>query len=384
MTTCLVLCALLVGSMQAQTISSKKQELERLRSSIKSTQQKIDRLSREERSKRSSLTAYQRQRHQISGFIVSLEADLQRLKDSAARVQQQIRSTREALRKAESDFNALSTKMLVYMKERKGNPRSNVRTDALFRSMSEQLTLYRRKMTRLQDSLAAEEDLLQAYSDTRDSVLSTMATEERRLSSSIHSSKQEITKIRRDRSSLNKELAEKQQSANALRNLINKLVADARRKAEEERRRRAARTGKKPPEEPTSVAGFPAKSLPWPTSSNRILHGYGSYTNPQTGTTLDNPGVDIASAVGSSIRSVANGEVTSVTFLPGFQSLVIVDHGNGVRSVYANLETVNVGVGTSVKAGTILGKSGESIDGPLLHFEIWNGKQRQNPLKYLR
>ena len=370
----------------AQSISGKKKELQRLRSSIKATQKKIDRLSRDEKNKKKSLTSYERQRHQISKFITTLQDDLKALKDSANALQGQILLTQAALVQAEDAYQSLTTNMLKYKAERRGVPEASLMKDAVYQSMSKSLSTYRDRMMRLRDSLAAEEDLLEDYSATRDSVLVTMSSEEDRLNTTIKKSKSEITQIRRSKSSLNKQLAKKQKSAQKLRSLINKLVAEAQRKEEERRRREAAKRKKagKPPKQYGKVKGFKVKSLPWPTASKRILHNYGQYKNPQTGTTLDNPGIDIAAKTGSTVKSVASGTVSSITFLPGFQSLVIIDHGNGVRSVYANLEKVNVGKGAKVKAGTKLGTSGESIDGPLVHFEIWNGRNRQNPLRYLK
>ncbi|MBK7034100.1 MAG: M23 family metallopeptidase [Ignavibacteria bacterium] len=73
-----------------------------------------------------------------------------------------------------------------------------------------------------------------------------------------------------------------------------------------------------------------------------------------------------------------------MTWLSGYGSLVIVDHGNGFRTVYANLATVSVKSGSSVQSGTVVGSSGENIDGKLVHFEVWYGRERQNPLTYLR
>ena len=84
------------------------------------------------------------------------------------------------------------------------------------------------------------------------------------------------------------------------------------------------------------------------------------------------------------LLELGKGEVSSVTWLPGFGSLVIVDHQNGFRSVYANLATVSVRQGTAVQQGAVVGTSGENIDGALVHFELWYGRDRLNPATYLR
>ena len=76
--------------------------------------------------------------------------------------------------------------------------------------------------------------------------------------------------------------------------------------------------------------------------------------------------------------------VSTITWLPGFGSLVIVDHQNGFRTVYANLAAVAVQRGAQVLQGARIGTSGSNLDGDLVHFEVWIEGKRINPLTYLR
>lgn len=382
----------LVGTPQlwAQSVSAKKKELDQLRASMKATQQQLDRLSKEEVQRRSSMTAYQRQQHTVSRFIKALEDTLTRLRDSASVLRLQIQRTKGALTTAEHGYRITSKSMVRYLAQRRGVPQSDLATEAVFQSLSRGLSEYRSRMNRLQDSLAEEEEVLSMYTSTQETVLSTQSQQQRILQSAIARNASELKKIRTNSAALHKQLKEKQKSVTRLRSMINTLVADAKRKDDQRRKAAAAKpaeSGKRstpPPPSANSTKGFARKSLPWPTSSRNILNGYGSYRNPETGTTLDNPGVDIKAPTGSSVQSVAAGTVSSVQWLPGFNSLVIIDHGNGVRTVYANLASVRVSNGSSVQQGSVLGTSGENIDGELLHFEVWNGRERQNPLTYLR
>jgi murein DD-endopeptidase MepM/ murein hydrolase activator NlpD len=106
--------------------------------------------------------------------------------------------------------------------------------------------------------------------------------------------------------------------------------------------------------------------------------------NSSTNTVFDNPGIDIAAKNGSPAYAAAPGTVSLVHWLPGYGSLVIVNHGKGIRTVYANLSSVNVKKGQAVNTGTQVGKSGESVDGEFLHFEVWSGSTRHDPTKYLK
>ncbi len=380
-----------LSSFAQSSTAARKDQLRDLRRSIEQTQKQLDKLTAEERKRTKSLTSAQRQRHQVSVFITRLEQDLTRLKDSAEVLKGQIQNTTSALQDAERSYNATVQNMLTYKNEHRGQPQSKLTNDVVFRELSRSLKRYRNEMLQLKDSLEAAENLLTDYSSTQQQILNTKAVEEKRLATTISRSNKELEKIRANKQSLAAELAKKKQSANKLRQIINQQVAEARRKAQAERereaqrRKRSGQAGPAPTPEPSErVGGFPRNSLPWPTSSQKLLHGYGVYKNPSTGTTFENPGIDISAPVGSSVKTVASGTVSSVSFLPGFGSLVIVDHGNGVRSVYANLENVRVSRGAKVNAGSVIGTSGENLDGPLVHFEIWNGRERQNPLIYLR
>ena len=110
--------------------------------------------------------------------------------------------------------------------------------------------------------------------------------------------------------------------------------------------------------------------LPWPTEKGSVTEGYGRNAHP----TLDNVytnnnGIDITTSRGASVRSVFEGEVTSVLNIPGAGKVVIIKHGN-YRTVYSNLQEIYVKAGSKVSTkqaiGTLLIKDGESV----VHFEI--------------
>lgn len=380
----LVIASSLTGTGQS-SVSKKKAELESLQQSIRATQKRLNDLQRNERSMRNDISGYSRQRHRINTFILRLRNELGMLEDSAAVLREQTNATLSALERATTAYNRAIHELLVFEAEHSGDVHTKPSVRPLFQSLSRSVTQYRNTMNSLRDSLALQRNLLQSYSATQTSLLGVQSAQEHQLSKNISARTRELTAIRKDKQRTTQELRNKQNSVRRLKAIIAKQVADELRKAREKESRERKRSNTTPPpvtHEPTH--GFPANSLPWPTSGRKILHGYGTYRNEQSGSTLDNPGIDISAPVGSSVRAVASGTVSSVTWLPGFGSLVIIDHGNSVRTVYANLATVTVGKGAKVGPGAALGTSGENIDGALVHFEVWNGKVRQNPMRYLR
>ena len=57
---------------------------------------------------------------------------------------------------------------------------------------------------------------------------------------------------------------------------------------------------------------------------------------------------------------------------------------NGFRTVYAHLSDISVNEGDVVHEGEHIGKSGEALSGPMLHFEVWKERDKQDPEQWLR
>lgn len=123
----------------------------------------------------------------------------------------------------------------------------------------------------------------------------------------------------------------------------------------------------------------PPLKFTWPTVGRKIVQGYGERTNA-SGTVTVNPGIDIASKAGASVTASETGTVTAVSWLPGFGTIVIVQHRGGYRTVYGKLAAASVARGRSVKAGQMVGRAAGSV----VHFQVWRGPTRLNPLTVLR
>jgi murein DD-endopeptidase MepM/ murein hydrolase activator NlpD len=98
-------------------------------------------------------------------------------------------------------------------------------------------------------------------------------------------------------------------------------------------------------------------------------------------------GLDIAAAAGAAVRAAAPGRVTFAGFHNGgFGWMVVIAHGNGLRTLYAHLSAVTTMVGSRVAAGTavgLVGSSGHST-GPHLHFEARHHGLSVDPMPVLR
>lgn len=99
-------------------------------------------------------------------------------------------------------------------------------------------------------------------------------------------------------------------------------------------------------------------------------------------------GIDIANQAGGAILAADAGKVVTAGWPDnfGYGNRVVIDHGNGYRTLYAHLSKINVQVGQTVNRGDVLGQMGSTgrSTGTHLHFEIRSGEGAQNPLAYLK
>lgn len=376
--------------------SGKSDELRQLRQSIEQTRARIKELTRQEGAARRSLKTSQRQRSQLRREIVRLESELNLLQDSITSIQAVVDLTKSSIRNSEERWRELTRAVRTSRRRQSGQPETSRLTAIAYQRTTGAVKAFRNRMSMIADSLQTQAQEVEALAAEREQRLAMNQTQSVKVDKSIRSGEKTLQQMARSKAQLELELRKKQASARRIAALIQSQV-----RKDEERRRAQARSSSKPrgstkggssSQSPsTADAGplpergiFMRRSLPWPTSSRSIAQGYGMYRNPQTGTTLENPGIDIRSKSGSSVEAVASGKVSTVTWLPGYGSLVIIDHLNGFRTVYANLEGVSVANGSNVQAGSRLGASSSNVDGDLVHFEIWNGSRRLNPLSYLR
>lgn len=116
-----------------------------------------------------------------------------------------------------------------------------------------------------------------------------------------------------------------------------------------------------------------------------ISSEYGPRVHPIFGTNGYHTGIDFASANNSPIYSWKSGTVVFAGVQSGYGNTVIVDHGNGIQTLYAHASSVLVKKGQAVSAGEVIAKVGSTGNstGPHLHFEVRVNGNHTNPRPYL-
>ena len=188
----------------------------------------------------------------------------------------------------------------------------------------------------------------------------------------------ELNKIKKNQSELTKYLEEKQAGMQELEALLKKI------RQEKSSYDRADRIRKQQAALKTQVFGKLKGQLPWP-ASGRVVKRFGRSWNAVRKTTTENPGIDIKGRPGSPVRSIIGGIVTTITYIRGYGTTLIIDHGGGFYTVYSHITNVEANEGAEVQAGDVIAYMGDagSIEGSKLHFEIWGNGQKLNPEKWL-
>lgn len=154
-------------------------------------------------------------------------------------------------------------------------------------------------------------------------------------------------------------------------------------------------------EEITTVTEAPEKNEP--AAAERV------YTIPVNGHvvkdyTMDMPvysvtmndyrshnGTDLSAAVGDPVYSFTDGIISKIYYDPMMGQTVEVDHGDGLVSVYQNLQITlpdNIEAGVSVSSGDVIGAVGETAliecaEVPHLHFSIMKNNAYEAPADYI-
>ncbi len=135
----------------------------------------------------------------------------------------------------------------------------------------------------------------------------------------------------------------------------------------------------------TSDFGKMTGKLNWPVNKGVIISKFGVHYHPVLkNVKIKNNGIDIKVLSGSDVSCVFDGIVTRVVVIPGYNKAVIVRHGKYL-TVYANLRVVDVKNGQKIERGEKIGTvfSGEGENSNVVHFEIWEERNKQNPEKWL-
>lgn len=125
--------------------------------------------------------------------------------------------------------------------------------------------------------------------------------------------------------------------------------------------------------------------LPWPVQNGIVTKHFGKQPHPTLKKIeITNNGIDILTDRKARVRAVFKGEVVGVQFIPGYNNMLILKHGD-YYTVYSNLDDVQVRKGEIVETKQTLGRASvhPKTQKSEVHFEVWKDKKRMNPIRWV-
>ncbi len=381
------------GRVLEDDVKKKQAQLEKLKKEIDQYEGRIKEREKKEHATLDLLDTYDRQAtllRRLIGKLHDQEDELQTNIDQTRRSIGELGGQLSFLKRHYANYVSTVYKNgpmydLELLLSSKSINQAYIRSEYLKR-FSEQRKQDMDKIDSKKTDLESQNTILQNQLAEQKQILSDKLREEQTLASKMKKRKTLLADIRRDKKSFTHEIDRRRQAAKDLEQLIAKLIEEDR--ARKEKERAAGRTKEEPaPSRETARGGnFQSKrgKLPWPVSQGKIVGRFGNQQNVQLHTITQNTGIDISVPVGSEVNAVADGEVSKIYWLPSFGNLVILNHRNGYRTVYAHLADISVAEGDRIGEGKRIGSSGESLSGAMLHFEIYKDREKQDPEQWLR
>ncbi len=380
-------------------LRSKKQKIQQ---QINQAEKNISKLASEKKETQEYITALDTKIQLLQDKIDTLQADADALQANIDKIEDNISKTEQQISEIQAEIDAKQAEFdktfeeycqrlrAMYMSGSASN------LEVLLTSTDISSILTRSQMIKS----VAERD-----SNTLDGLMKTMeeierdkaALESKRLELSqnkekLQKDKKKLTSSISDINSSKSELDEEVAEANALMRKLSRQSSEYQESIESDRSKIAkidaeiAAAYRNASHSTGSTSGSSGNGshsgrLGYPTSYRSISAGYPNYSSGRY-----HGGIDFPCPSGTPVHAAAAGKVILAKNLNySYGHYLIIDHGNGLSTLYAHNTTLLVGVGDHVSAGQTIAKSGSTGNstGPHCHFEVRVNGTRVNPLNYL-
>lgn len=327
----------------------------------------------------------------LRAIHVDLDAANARLKDiqnQQAQINAQIKQTQEEIRKAQEHLlqhqKVLNQRVRSIYMHGQLNYLEVITGAKSFSDFANRLELLKR-VIRSDYNLILEIQNQKAQIEAKEEQLEkdkarldALAQEAQKAQSQIAAKKAEQQKVLDDAKDNKAAAAQMEQDLIAESKRVHNLIQE-RLRQQEAARQAASQSGGEAPSY-TQGSGV----LSWPCNGP-ITSPYGYRVHPIFGTTIYHSGIDIGVDYGTPIHSADSGTVIYTGWISGYGNAVIIDHGNGMQTLYGHNQSLNVSEGQSVSKGQVIafaGSTGNST-GPHCHFEVQVNGSAVDPMGYL-
>lgn len=423
---------------QKRTAKSIKREQQVTQQEIQETSQKIR--TNTAKTKRSlnqlnlieaEISSHERTISNINNDLDSINKRLKLLQDSIKDTENKITGLKKnysnAIRNIQARSSSFDRILFIFSANSFNQAYRRIRYLQQFSEWKEKQT---QEIQKIQLRLKEQQLSANKYYKQRSASLAKQNTERLTLVKKRKQQSNVVSTLKKEGKELQRILAEKQRQAKLLDDALTKLIAEEERKAalrakqEEEKRlaqnkkdksndskttKKSTTAIKKEPESKKNIASVKTSTgykmsdaerelsgsfesnkgrLLFPVSGQyKIVRPFGRHKHPELKyVQTDNGGIDIEVPSGTNARAVFDGKVSAVFRQDGFNTIVMVRHGNYL-TIYVNLSEIYVSNGESVKANQKIGKifsDPEDDNRTILHFEVRKEREKLNPQLWVK
>jgi murein hydrolase activator len=243
---------------------------------------------------------------------------------------------------------------------------------------SEARKLQADQIIKVQEELSGQVKVIQTKRDEKNMLLNEQVRENNNLASLKDKQAKLLRTLEKEEKKLKKDLNETRKAVAKLDRLIDEII-------KEEIARASAKAKSADVIALSSSFEENKNKFPWPVSSGFVSLGFGRQNHPVLrGIILQNNGVNIQTKEDERVKTIFEGEVRKVAFIPTLGSTVIINHGEYL-TVYAGLKEVFVKAGQKVSTNQDIGKIFSNNEGVSeLRFQIFKNTTALDPQVWLR
>ena len=380
------------------SIKQKNQQLKSIHDDISNLERELKSKSRKERESLQSLENINKQNLLLGKLINNLRVEEKQKEEAIGGIEQDI----QTIEKRISNLKTQYSRYVVWFYKNSGLSMWRFILDAesfnqalvryqYLKYISRQNKITLDKLTANRNKLSGLQNNLEVERKGKEILANQKLKEQDVLEKKEKEKKGLITLLKKDQKMIADEINLKRRAEILIKNIIAKLIEadrEAKKRSLESKvkNEKKVASGKLPQSfDYSSFQNFAQLrgSLGWPVKEGRIVRKFGENKNERLKTVTLNYGIDIGVGASQNVLSVAEGIVSAIDWIPGYGSIVIVTHRDDFRTVYGHVTGIAVKEGDRIKAGSTIGKVSESLEGNIVHFEIWNERNYQNPEVWL-
>jgi septal ring factor EnvC (AmiA/AmiB activator) len=390
----LLFIPLILSAQFKEEITTKNSELDNLRSEISNLEKELSKLSAEEKNNLNVLSKIDKQNLLLGKSIKNLEAEEKSKEKMIVQLESKIEKLQKRIKSLQTEFGDYlvwlykqgDNSTLKYLFNAESVNQAIIRSKHLeyVHKESEKTVI---ELKNIKTELGSSVVILENEIEAKAKIIEEKSNEQKKLLERRLERKNILAGLKKNKNNTASEIDEKRKIEISIKQIIANLIEKER---ERERRLRTEKLkGNIDNYESyfnySSFENFAQMkgSLNWPIKEGKIGRGFGENKNDKTKTVTLNYGIDFEARGEKAVYAVAEGIVSAIEWIPGYGSVVIITHRDNFRTVYGHLSDINVLENNKVIAGDLIGKVNESLEGSILHFEIWNERNYQNPQEWL-